>query len=353
MTEDHSRIGRIFSRVVVPRALDAVDPDSVIERVDVGHVVDRIDVDGVVARIDVEALLDRVDPNRLLDRVDADRLIRRVDLNDVLGRVDPGPVLARIDVAALVHRAGIDAIVAEATTGIVTRTIDLFRRQLVGIDVVVWEVVDRLLGRGRLRAPPKEVGYSGRPAGLVSRLVAFALDWLFVTASFTVIAYLGRALVQLLTGHVVRVTSGQGVWWAAAILGWWFAYLWLGYEIAGRTPGKDLVGLRVMALGGKPIRPWAAVRRIVLLPLVFVFGLGAVPAVLRHDRRALHDLGSGSCEVIDWGGRSARLPSALQDWLDRHRAGPTTPAPLVPSGAPGAEATPRAPPARPGGAPPP
>lgn len=373
MTEDRSPIGRLFG-AVVPRAVDAIDPDALVDRIDVDELVSRIDVDGLVKRvdldellasIDIDGLLDRIDIGKLLDRIDIDGLIKRVDLdallasvdlnamvgrldvdalvaqldvdalvarldvdalvarldvNALVGRLDLDALLDKVDVKALVAKAGIDEIVAEATTGMAARTLDLFRRQVVGIDIVLARGVDRLLRRPRPDLRGLDLSPTGRPAGGVSRTIAFLVDSALVSLLFSLGVSLGRSMVDLFTGGELATGAIDGPWWAVAFFAWWYAYLWVGLEVAGKTPGKALVGLRVHAVGGAPLRPGKAALRVAAYPFSFVLGLGFVPAILRKDRRALHDLIAGSHETVDWGDRRAELPSALQRWVAEHQA---------------------------------
>ena len=85
----------------------------------------------------------------------------KVDLNRLLAGVDLDALLRNLDLEALVRRSGIPDIVAESTYSMAGSALDLARRQLVGLDVVVDRVVDRLMRRGedeRLEGPASLVG---------------------------------------------------------------------------------------------------------------------------------------------------------------------------------------------------
>ncbi|GAA1526299.1 hypothetical protein [Nocardioides humi] len=103
-----------------------------------GKVVDAVPVEEILEHVDLDAVLDQIDVNHLLERVDVNRLLDRVDVDRLL---------ARADVEALVQRAGIPDIVAETTGNLAGRTLDVARRQVVGLDRVVGAMVDRLLRR--------------------------------------------------------------------------------------------------------------------------------------------------------------------------------------------------------------
>lgn len=312
-----SPVDRVFG-AVVPRAVDAVDPDELLARIDVDQLVERLDVDALIQRVDVDALIQRVDVDALVQRVDVDALIQRVDVDALIQRVDVNRLVAGVDVRALVARAGIDQVVAEATTGMATRTLDLARRLLVGVDVIVLGLVDRVLRR------PPAVGVAavrtatGRPAGPLSRLLAFLVDTVAVSTSFSVGIFLAGVLGSSFTGRPVDEAAWSGPGWAVAYGVWWFLYLWISLTVTGRTVGKALVGLRVVARDRTPLSPTSALVRTVAFPFSFVLGLGFVPAVLGRERRAVHDLVARSCEVVDWGGRHGELTSPLAAWLAGH-----------------------------------
>jgi uncharacterized RDD family membrane protein YckC len=323
---------------IVPRALDAIDPDDLIERVDLDaalarmdldallaridlqDLLDRIDIDALIRRVDVDSLVQEVDVDALIQRVDVDALMGRVDVDALMGRVDVNAMLDRVDLPALVARAGIDQIVRDATTGIATRSLDLARRQVLGIDVVALGLVDRVLRRRPLdRGSAARPAGSGddplRPAGPLARSLAFLLDSLTVSASFGLLVALGATLVGLFAGRPVDLGDG-GPGYIAAFLVWWFLYLWIAGSIAGRTVGKAVVGLQIVALDGGRVRPARAALRAVVLPVSLVFGLGLVPAVVGRSRRTLHDRAAGTRVVVEWGGRDVALPGLLNEWIE-------------------------------------
>jgi uncharacterized RDD family membrane protein YckC len=302
MTESRSPVSRLFG-AVVPRAVDAVDPEQLLE---------RIDVNALLGRIDIDLLLDRIDVDRLLDRVDVNALLERVDIDALMGRVDVDALIARVDVKAVVARAGIDEIVAETTSGLADRTIDLARRQVLVADLVVNAATDRILRRRHATAADDR-----QPAGPVSRLLAFMVDSFAMATSFGVLASVLAFLSSKFFGTTFDASGRGEPSWVILYFAWAFLYWWVSLEVAGRTPGKTLLGLRVTAVGGSLTASRVAVRTL-LLPLVFV-GVGVLPSLWRRDRRGLHDLAAGSQQIVDWGGRQARLPNAVQDWIDRRQ----------------------------------
>lgn len=161
---------------------------------------------------------------------------------------------------------------------------------------------------------------TGHYAGAPSRAVAAILDIGIVLASFTV----GLAGVDLLTRVVIGVELADdraGPVWVAALAGWAFVYVYAGLAVAGRSVGKGIVGLRVVAADGATLSGRRALVRTLALPLsALPLGLGFLGIIVHREHRALHDLVAGTAVVYDWGIRTAELPGPLSAFLAR-RAG--------------------------------
>jgi uncharacterized RDD family membrane protein YckC len=295
---------------LVPVVVDAVDLNETLNRVDINELLERVDVDALLRSVDVNALIERIDVNALLERVDIDKIVERVDVNALASRVEVGSLVGR------------------GTEGILKSFLDLLRRQVVGLDVIVMRIVrtidrrekDVVEGPPLLRgaaAGPAEV--TGRYAGPVSRLVAFALDVAVILATFAGASAVVSFLIQLVSGYHLARTEGVG--WIAALCVWAFLYLWGGLALAGRTVGKLLMGLRVVATDGSPLSQRSALIRVLVLPFsIALFGIGLLLALVHRERRTLHDLASGTCVVYDWGDRPAEMPAPLSWWLSRRGA---------------------------------
>lgn len=357
---DRIGLARLFGRLDLNALLDTVDVDRLLERVDVERIVQRVDVDQVVQRVDVNKMVERVDVDEIVQRVDVTALVLRVDVNEVVQAVDVNALVQRVDVNALVQEVDLGAItgklVTGGTEGLLTSFLDLVRRQVVGLDVVLLRVVDGLLRRqpGTLQAGPdlltpagagaassgqvrgRYAGagasssgqVSGRYAGPVSRLLAFTLDIGLILALFAVGTSALNYLIRLLTGYQLERNGTNGTWWTVALVLWALVYLWIGPAVAGRTIGMALVGLRVVAADGSPLSQRQSLVRVLLLPLsIALLGLGFVMAVVSGRRQALHDAAARTCVVYDWGDRPAEMPAPLTKWLSRRGAIDVVPAP--------------------------
>ena len=333
MARSKSAVDRVIG-AIVPKAVGALDADELLESIDVNALLERIDLDAVLARIDMDELLESIDVDALvarinlaalLERVDIDSLVARVDVNAMLDEVDLDSLLRKIDInvmlegvdiAALMARAGIDKIVSDASTGLATRVLDTARSQVLGIDVVILGMVDRVLRR---RTSGRHYSSSGglavaRSAGPLSRLFAFMIDSFTVSAAFSVAINLASSLIGLFSGRELDLVDNGGPGWIVAFGTWWFLYLWITVAISGRTLGKGLLGIRVVAVDGEHLGPGKAALRAIAFPFSFIFGIGFVPMVLGRARRAMHDYIAGSREIVDWGPREVVLPGALTRW---------------------------------------
>jgi uncharacterized RDD family membrane protein YckC len=75
------------------------------------------------------------------------------------------------------------------------------------------------------------------------------------------------------------------------------AYLAAGWTTTGRTPGKQLAGLRVVDRGGRLLRPGRAVLRALLCVL---FPAGLLWVLVSRSNASLQDLVVRSAVLYDW-----------------------------------------------------
>jgi uncharacterized RDD family membrane protein YckC len=373
----HVDVDALVERVDLDAALSRVDIQALLERVDLNALVDRVDLDAALGRVDIEALmaridldqllgrmdpnlllvrvdpqvvldrvdvdsvLARVDPQVIVDRVDIDALLARVDPQAIVDRVDMDAVVARVDIQAVVQRSGIPDIVADSTRSMAASMIDLGRRQVVGMDVIVERVIFRILRRPTdqvIRGPESLTGgstprgtetVSGNYAGAFSRAVSGLIDIGAIIGLYT----LGAAGLGVLTTVLFGFSLGRGgVWGLVALALWAFVYVFVELLITGRTIGKALTGLRVVRADGTAPTARVVFIRTLTLPLsLLLFGIGFLMIPVRRDHRALHDLIGGTAVVYDWGDRPAEMPGPLADFL--HRVGKADPSPVPPPAA--------------------
>jgi uncharacterized RDD family membrane protein YckC len=334
---DRVDLNALVERVDLDAALERVDVEALVARIDLNQLLERVDLNPLLARVDPQVIIDRVDVDAVLARVDPQVIIDRVDLDAVLARVDPqaivdrvdmDAVLARVDIQALVQRSGIPDVVADSTRSMAASMIDLGRRQLVGLDVIVERLIFRILRRRPyegISGPTALTGtggtargtgtVSGNYAGAFSRAVSGLIDIGVITALYT----LGVSGLGVLTRVLFGLSLGRGGPWGVVGLALWaFFYIFVGLLITGRTIGKALTGLRVIRADGTAPTARVVFVRTLALPLsLLLFGVGFLMVPLRRDHRALHDLIAGTAVVYDWGDRPAEMPGPLADFLNR------------------------------------
>ena len=297
------------------------------------RVLEVVDPDVVLSHVDIDALLQRVDVDGLLDRVDVNRLLERVDVNRLMERVDVDALMERVDVPTLVDRAGIPDIVAESTSHLTGSALDLFRRPIVGLDVVIFRTLNRLFRRDPTTFPDgpadlldwvdehaerTEPSMTGNYAGPLSRMLAVLLDAFVVTTGYAlIIAGVAFGLSFFVDG--AASDSTYGLIYLAGFVIWAFAYQWAGYMVFGKTIGKMVLGLRVVnASGHLSLKGRAVSLRVISYPISFViFGIGLLGVVFNRRRQAWHDRIAKTSVVYDWGTRTAAMPTPLADFLDR------------------------------------
>lgn len=151
-------------------------------------------------------------------------------------------------------------------------------------------------------------GAVGHYAGPFSRLAAYALDAVLVSALYSVVT---AAVVWILELIVSQNFDASDLGTAASttlLTGWSFLYFFVPWAVSGRTPGMLVLGLRVVRRDGSPLDPGHAFLRALTLPLSFLpLGLGLIGILVGREHRALHDVLAKTTVVYAWNAQKARL----------------------------------------------
>lgn len=151
-------------------------------------------------------------------------------------------------------------------------------------------------------------GMQGQRAGIVSRFLADAIDLLVVVAA-VVGVYFAVSGVRFLL-HPRSFSWPEASALNLGTLGWILlvAYLTIGWSNTGRTFGKNVLGLRVVADrdGGRDtgLPLWRAFVRAGLCAL---FPIGLFWSVISSRNGSVQDLVVRTTVVYDWGPRLPRL----------------------------------------------
>jgi uncharacterized RDD family membrane protein YckC len=148
---------------------------------------------------------------------------------------------------------------------------------------------------------PEQVRLEFTLAGIGSRFLALCLDTLLQIAVFLVLLLAGLATTSV--AAVLRVNAGT---WVVALLVLAGFILYYGYFAIfealwnGQTPGKRIIGLRVMDAAGRPVGTYEAILRNVVriadqMPGIYAIGILSVLLTERNQR--LGDLAAGTVVV--------------------------------------------------------
>jgi uncharacterized RDD family membrane protein YckC len=156
---------------------------------------------------------------------------------------------------------------------------------------------------------PENIAFRYRLAGPFRRLPALLLDVMIQLAAGAAAA-IGATLILHWLG-----LPGLGL---AVTLVCWFVLFWLYGGLFetfwnGQTPGKRLLGIRVLTLDGQPVNALQAILRNVLRivdaqPLCF-FQVGLWSAAMTRRFQRLGDLACGTMVVVE---ERARLPGVVR-----------------------------------------
>jgi uncharacterized RDD family membrane protein YckC len=150
---------------------------------------------------------------------------------------------------------------------------------------------------------PEQIALEFPLAGVGSRFLALAVDVLLQMA-------LGLMLLLAVGGTVSLLRPTGGAAWFGAIVIIGVFVIFYGYFMIfealwnGQTPGKRLVGLRVLSVTGRPVHAGEAILRNLLrvvdsLPGVYAVGIVSVMVSARSQR--LGDLAAGTVVVHEKG----------------------------------------------------
>ena len=161
-----------------------------------------------------------------------------------------------------------------------------------------------------------------------------ALEFSLATVGSRFLAVAIDTIIQIACAIVLLLVVALGIWatgslgltarpWVLAVLVIGGFVIYYGYFAVfetvwnGQTPGKRLIGLRVIHASGRPISAWEAILRNVVrlvdqMPAIYAIGIVSVFVTERSQR--LGDLAAGTVVVHE------RLAEALDDVAPRRRA---------------------------------
>jgi uncharacterized RDD family membrane protein YckC len=160
---------------------------------------------------------------------------------------------------------------------------------------------------------PENIAFEYRLAGPFRRLPAYLLDFCIGTALF-----IGLSIALTLAVSFASTGLAIGVQFLLFFVIWWFYGVLFETFMNGQTPGKYVLGLRVLTDNGQPINGMQATLRNLLraadlfVPLLALFVMG-----LNRKYQRLGDLVAGTIVIVEerqWLTGVAKLedPRAIQ-----------------------------------------
>lgn len=175
-------------------------------------------------------------------------------------------------------------------------------------------MTEHAVERGRSSAIPAAARpYQGQPAGVVTRVVASAIDAVVVMVIAAAI-YGGIAGVSfLIRPRNFSWPSGLGWSIPVVILVISVPYLALSWATVGRTAGDSLLGLRVADRRGRRLGVGRAVARAVLCAL---FPIGLFWVAVSRANRSVQDILLRTAVVYAWTPRVTPADATTRETAD-------------------------------------
>ncbi|MEQ8787668.1 MAG: RDD family protein [Pirellulaceae bacterium] len=165
---------------------------------------------------------------------------------------------------------------------------------------------------------PENIAFNYQAAGPFRRLPAFLVDFLVRLLVILLLAFLGMLISMMLAISIPLASFGSAVFMFSIgllllvyfVLEWFYGALFETY-MNGQTPGKWLLGIRVVTVEGQPINGMQAmlrnlVRAVDMFPPVFLGsafiptgGLGLAAMTMNRRFQRLGDLVAGTMVVIE------------------------------------------------------
>jgi len=152
-----------------------------------------------------------------------------------------------------------------------------------------------------------EINLKGHYAGFISRLMAYTIDLVIVVVSLVGIGWVMRTAASIFQMDFIIVSA---FWIAVAgllsflFIGIYYIFFW---SLVGQTPGKMILGIRVISVDGGPVSFWQSIRRFVGYLISFILYLGYLWILVDDRRQGWHDKIANTLVVYAWDARPDEL----------------------------------------------
>jgi uncharacterized RDD family membrane protein YckC len=136
-------------------------------------------------------------------------------------------------------------------------------------------------------ASPDGIAFDLHPAGSMVRVLAYLID--------VFLQYIAIIIIIIVLA-VVKITGDWTVFLATfAVM--WFYMVFFELFLAGRSPGKMILGLQVVLSDGSPVHLGASLLRNLLRAFDFFFAIGMLVPLFNEGFRRLGDIVAGTLVV--------------------------------------------------------
>ena len=145
----------------------------------------------------------------------------------------------------------------------------------------------------------------GRYAGFITRFVAFIIDRIIVSFILFIIIWSVEWIANAFAINLLLFHEGTPWELSLAVTAALYLLFWLLYDIgfwmlAGQTPGKRVMGVRVVRTDGKRLKLGNALRREIGYWLSAILFLGYLWILFDNRRQGFHDKLAGTMVVYSW-----------------------------------------------------
>ena len=147
--------------------------------------------------------------------------------------------------------------------------------------------------------------FLGRYAGFVTRLVAFLIDRVIVSIILFIIVWSTEWILNAFAINILLFFENQSWQMSLAVAVGLFLAIQMLYDIgfwllAGQTPGKRVLGVRVVRTDGKRLNFGNALRRSIGYVISGILFLGYLWILFDNRRQGFHDKLAGTMVVYSW-----------------------------------------------------
>lgn len=173
----------------------------------------------------------------------------------------------------------------------------------------------------------------GQYAGLVTRAIAFFIDVAIVTICLIALNWIANATASLFGMSLQDCKSDPSLllrWFCSLLhysviaitLAFYPVYLLFFWILTGQTPGKYLMGVKIVRIDGKRMTLGRSIRRLFGYVVdLWTLGLGFLWIAVDDHRRGFHDRIAGTYVIYAWEARqNDTLIERLRKLLRRERS---------------------------------